>query len=209
MPLVGIPLLIVAAPCVYSIAVAVLLLIGGPSIVMEDVGESLRSVISAGAYLPFVFFALVPGVCEELLFRGYMQTRLMQCWGRTPRGTFAAIAITSALFGVVHGDPKWMVVAWILGMWMGFVAWRTGAIWTSMICHAANNSIPFALGLFVGFDPEQITNFQATTIGGLWILSAVCFVAAVRMLLRIQPVPQETEIPRKRTLDSSDRNPDR
>jgi membrane protease YdiL (CAAX protease family) len=52
------------------------------------------------ALLFLAFVTLVPPVAEELLFRGYLQRRLLRRW--RPR---VAIPVTALLFAVVHIDP--------------------------------------------------------------------------------------------------------
>jgi membrane protease YdiL (CAAX protease family) len=51
--------------------------------------------------VPFVLFiAAFPGFNEELLFRGYIQRRLLARWS-----PWLAISVTSALFALMHVMP--------------------------------------------------------------------------------------------------------
>jgi membrane protease YdiL (CAAX protease family) len=85
--------------------------------------------------VPFVLFiALSPGFMEELLFRGYIQSRLLQRWS-----AWLAILVTSALFALMHVAPHAVVFAFPLGLWLGVLAWRTGSVWPGMVCHAFVN----------------------------------------------------------------------
>ncbi len=62
---------------------------------------------------------VVPGVAEELLFRGYLQGRLLQrlspVW---------AIGISASFFAAAHMDPQHAVGVLPLGIWLGLLAWR-------------------------------------------------------------------------------------
>ncbi len=78
---------------------------------------------------------LLPGLCEELLFRGYIQTRLVK-----RLGPLSGIILAASLFAIMHIDPQHMVVAFILGLWCGVVVWRTGSVWSGVACHALNNT---------------------------------------------------------------------
>jgi membrane protease YdiL (CAAX protease family) len=85
--------------------------------------------------VPFVLFiALFPAFTEELLFRGYIQSRLLQRWP-----AWLAILVTAGLFALMHGAPHTVVFAFPLGLWLGVLAWRTGSVWPGIVCHAFVN----------------------------------------------------------------------
>lgn len=68
--------------------------------------------------IPFIIIiGLVPGFCEELLFRGYVQRRLTARWGPA-----VGILIASVAFGLAHLMPHVVVFATVLGIWFGVVA---------------------------------------------------------------------------------------
>ena len=79
-----------------------------------------------GALALALFFSLVPPIAEELLFRGFMQRRLLQRWPPA-----VAILVTAAVFAIFHGNLPQMIVAFVLGIWLGVIAWRTGSEWGS------------------------------------------------------------------------------
>jgi membrane protease YdiL (CAAX protease family) len=108
-----------------------------------------------GIAIPFILFiALAPGVAEEFLFRGYIQRRLARRWGM-----WAGVLITSLLFGVMHIMPHTVLFAFVLGIWLGLMAWRTDSVWPGVICHALVNGlwnvwhIGVALAIFPGDFP--------------------------------------------------------
>ncbi len=83
--------------------------------------------------------AVVPGVVEELMFRGYIQTRLAERWHPA-----LAIVISAVLFSMAHLDPVHMLGVIPLGLWLGAVAWRADSVLPAMLCHAANNTLAVA-----------------------------------------------------------------
>jgi hypothetical protein len=109
-----------------------------------------------GGELALLCFALSigPGVGEELLFRGYIQTRLVQ-----RHGARTGIIITSILFGLMHLDQLQSVMAAILGLYMGWVALRLGSIVPAIIAHALNNLVAT---LATGLLPDFRTSTTAT-----------------------------------------------
>jgi sodium transport system permease protein len=80
--------------------------------------------------------AVVPAVCEEIAFRGWILSGLLQQY--RPAG---AIMISAILFGVSHMIPQQMVAATLLGVLLGIVATRTGSVWPGIVCHALHNGL--------------------------------------------------------------------
>ncbi|MCC9600835.1 CPBP family intramembrane metalloprotease [Stieleria sp. JC731] len=88
-----------------------------------------------------------PALCEELLFRGYIQTRL-----NSLIGPIFGILIASLLFAVFHLDWVHVIAVMPLGIYLGVIAWRSASIFPAMLAHFINNSISvFAVVLA----PEQ------------------------------------------------------
>jgi membrane protease YdiL (CAAX protease family) len=90
------------------------------------------SPLQAAAFVATV--ALLPGTFEELLFRGYVQRRLLQRWKPA-----VAITVTSAFFAACHVEPSTVVFAFPIGLWLGVLAWRTGSVLPGMVAHAFIN----------------------------------------------------------------------
>ena len=98
--------------------------------------EALYKNMTTAWAIPFIILiGIMPGMMEELLFRGYVLTRLIERWG-----PLVGISVTTILFALFHVTPHAMVLAFILGIWLGILAWRTGSIWSGVICHAFINS---------------------------------------------------------------------
>jgi membrane protease YdiL (CAAX protease family) len=114
------------------------------------------------ALLFYVFFL---GLGEELLFRGYIQSRLNEAFGR-PFQFFGVhwgwgVVITSVLFGLMHilnigtlvtGDwqltPWWGLWTFFAGFIGGFVREKTGSIVAPTLLHGLPQGIAYAfLGL--------------------------------------------------------------
>lgn len=103
-----------------------------PSEAMTRALEDLLG--DAGPLERFLVLALVPAVCEELAFRGFILAGLLR---KHPPGR--AILISAVLFGVFHMVPQQMVVASILGVVLAMTATRTGSVYPGMLLHALHN----------------------------------------------------------------------
>jgi membrane protease YdiL (CAAX protease family) len=118
--------------------------------------------------------ALAAPICEELTFRGYVQTTL----GLRHRPA-VAIAGAAVLFATIHLDPVRLPALLLLGATFGWLAWRAGSIWPAVAAHATNNGIAAGLLLATG-PPErdvlptagQLVGTLAFGVAGLALLVA-------------------------------------
>jgi membrane protease YdiL (CAAX protease family) len=104
----------------------------------EDIGQQIRD--SSAGTVGLVIFAIVVAIgapiVEELFFRGLLQTAFTARYG-----PWIGIASSSVIFGAIHFEPLNVIVLSALGAVFGFVRYRTGSIWPSMIAHAINNTL--------------------------------------------------------------------
>ena len=77
-------------------------------------------------------FALLPGIAEELLFRGVLQ-------GAMRRGV-TAVCVAGAAFALFHVDPVHVAGVLPLGLFLSWVAYRSSTLVT-IFAHVANNSL--------------------------------------------------------------------
>ncbi len=91
---------------------------------------------SDNIWLPLVVFALLPAVCEELAFRGFILSGLRHMGHKWP-----AIVISSVFFGAVHAFFQQSISACLLGMILGFIAVQTGSLLPCVLFHATHNAL--------------------------------------------------------------------
>lgn len=78
--------------------------------------------------------ALIPGIVEELLFRGLVQGAVGDA-----RPVLAGIAQAVA-FGLFHADITQCLATVLLGLGFGFVRYQSRSLGASMVAHAAYNA---------------------------------------------------------------------
>ena len=71
---------------------------------------------------------------EELLFRGFLQVTLEKKGDVT-----RAVILASLSWTLIHANPFWAVQIFIMGVIIGFLAWRTDSVFPGIIVHAINN----------------------------------------------------------------------
>jgi sodium transport system permease protein len=101
-------------------------------------------------WLPLIAFAVVPAICEELAFRGFILSGLQ----RTQRYRLAAV-MSSVAFGIIHMIPQQVFNATLLGLVLAALALRSGSLIPGVIFHFIFNGIQV---LFARMTPEQLTD---------------------------------------------------
>jgi len=87
-----------------------------------------------GVTLLLFLAAVMPGISEELFFRGYVRVGLGRRFG------FAvAIFVPALIFAMVHGDPMHATAVLPLGLWFGCLAWWSRSAIPSIFAHIVNN----------------------------------------------------------------------
>jgi membrane protease YdiL (CAAX protease family) len=86
----------------------------------------------------FVVLCLVPGCCEEILFRGFAQSSLSCFWGKK-----TALLIAAFIFALLHGIPTYLHLYFFLGLLFGGVLIVTRSLWAAIFCHVFNNAWTF------------------------------------------------------------------
>ncbi len=104
------------------------------------VEHTYKVLITAHSPLEFLFVLLVvgitPAICEETLFRGFVQSNL-----EMPLSRNKAIIWTGIIFGAYHLDPFTFVALCALGIYFGYLVSTTGSIIVPMVAHFTNNFV--------------------------------------------------------------------
>lgn len=135
-----------------------------------------------------VLVAFSPGFIEEMLFRGYIQQRLLKRWS-----PIWAIGVTSLLFALVHITPHGIAVALPLGIWLGVIAWRTGSIGPSIACHAFVNGGLNTWRLAIKFGELSETVQMACHVIFV-LIGTICFAMSCRLLAIYVSHPEDSAI---------------
>ncbi len=110
-------------------------LIGYGDFMEEITAESMGSMTSYELVLYFIVISIVPGFCEEFLFRGAI---LANC---RPFGRANAIFISATLFSLMHQNAAQILYTFAAGIVLGLLYEYTGSIWNCTLLHILNNFI--------------------------------------------------------------------
>ena len=139
--------------------------------------DTMENVFNAMLRNPvgIISIAVLAPIVEELLFRGAIQGHLMRTW----KNPACVIVVSALIFGLAHGNPKQIPFAFVTGLALGWIYYRTGSLLPSMLMHFLNNCS--SVLLFHLTDSPQATmqellgaNTALTVAVGGIIISGVC-----------------------------------
>lgn len=134
----------------------------------------------------FLVLALTPSVCEELLFRGYLQRQVERRWGAV-----VSIVLVGVFFGLYHLRLSQAIPLSLLGIYFGFAVWATGSLWTGFVLHLLNNGLAVVATSVARSDPDLDVQ-DLETLGVPWYLGlaglALCLLVSRVLASRRQSV---------------------
>ena len=80
----------------------------------------------------------------------------------------------SLFFALVHMNPYWIVQIYLLGLVLGYLAWRTNSIIPGLILHGLNNGFAVALN-----NAQDIFNKYYNWhehVNPFWVILAIIFI---------------------------------
>ena len=134
----------------------------------------------------FLTLAIIPAVFEELFFRGFLFSALIN--KTTVR---RAILISAVLFGVFHVVVtsalalERFVPSTCMGIVLGWVCWRTGSIFPGMLLHACHNGLLVTVGYYQDWlTSHNLGSQEQIHLPAYWIGFAVIGTIAGLLVLR-------------------------
>ncbi|MCR5649867.1 MAG: CPBP family intramembrane metalloprotease [Lachnospiraceae bacterium] len=132
--------------------------------------SALLSILAVGIITPFA---------EEMIFRGICFRHLQRIWPIP----FAAAAI-SVIFGLMHlSSPVEMLFMALWSILLCLMAYRSGSIVPSILCH-------MSLNLIAMYRLLNGIKFRADTGIGMFVFGIPVLIVGIFILLRIRPADQ-------------------
>jgi membrane protease YdiL (CAAX protease family) len=134
----------------------------------RSMAEQFLPALQRRPVLTVVAIGLLAGVCEELLFRGPIQTALTR---RLP--AWCALGFGGLLFGAAHMYVQGLPLLTLIGVLLGWIVLRGGSIFPAMLLHAVYDMTKLGLSAWAirAWGPEQMLQLSAspdTAILGPW-----------------------------------------
>lgn len=167
-----------AMSAAFTTLIGVTLWLGGPP------ADPISATIKEGSWwtitLVTVMLSTIPAIVEEILFRGYIQRRLLQRWSPA-----VAIMTTTLLFALTHNSLQQIIAVVPLGLITGILACRTNSVKPGMFVHAVYNAGVVGIGALANrLSPMLGDEMLGMLMIGLIVLMGLIGLPATISLLR-------------------------
>jgi membrane protease YdiL (CAAX protease family) len=175
--------IIVGAPTVWFVA-WLNTLIPLPSFLLElerQQTEMIEGFLKSDFNIALALFhvAMVPAICEEILYRGFALNLL-----RRTKAAWTAILITGIIFGFYHLRLSQVIPLAMIGIFLGWITVKSGSLIPAMVGHFVNNAFSV---LLVKFMPDSPLADSSPEMPPLWLaFGSIVLVYVVLYLLKRQ-----------------------
>lgn len=149
--------------------------------------ETMKSMTGGPFWSSFLVTAIFAPIFEEWLCRGMvlrgLLTKMKPVW---------AIVISALFFAIIHMNPWQALNAFIIGLVMGYVYYKTGSLLLTMLIHFVNNGTAVVAAQFAGEEEAEYW-FEVLPTGWYIVLvvAGVAVLAACMWAFRRIPLQQE------------------
>lgn len=121
--------------------------------------------------LIIIGMVILAPVCEEILFRGFIQSAYES---RSKKYGFVIAALIFGAYHILNGISE-VIPASILGLCMGFLVYKTGSLASSMLFHATANICAILFGgvLIINMQGSNLVWLCAVAVAGAFISVAL------------------------------------
>ena len=132
--------------------------------------------------LNLILLAILPAICEELVFRGIIFNGLKQY------GNMSAVFLSATLFMLVHSSVEQTIYPFFVGIVLALLMLRTNNIVYPIILHFLNNAIVVVMN-YVYYQNGIAESFTLSLSNILFaialaILSVLCVVITFKLILK-------------------------
>ncbi len=157
----------------------------------ESLKETMELLLNGPLWVSLLSVSIMAPLFEEWLCRGVVLRGLLNCQrtdasGNQVRGLNPALAITisAIFFAAIHGNIWQGITAFLIGLLLGYVYYRTGSLKLTMLMHCVNNTFSVALSKFGG---EKVAEAKSMLeLMPTWLYILLFIVSAVIVLYFVQ-----------------------
>lgn len=152
--------------------------------------KALEAMIGGNFFINFLCVSIFAPFFEELFIRGILLRGLLNCkrsGGKRGYSPFWSIVLTSAIFGLIHGNIWQALPAFALGCLFGYVYYKTGSLKLTMLMHFFNNTVSL---LAAQIFPDESMSSWADVMPApqLYAVAAACLAVVVLVVLRFRRI---------------------
>lgn len=110
-----------------------------------------------------IAIAVIPAICEEILFRGYVLRSFEKSWG-----IITAIIVSGLFFGLFHLQAGNLIPLSTLGVVLAMMTWLSGSILPAIFAHFINNGMAVIIG--INFPELFFQDITVESLPPVWFL---------------------------------------
>jgi membrane protease YdiL (CAAX protease family) len=116
-------------------------------LIEKTFGNLIRADNFVEMFLVIITISIIPAICEEVMFRGYIQ----RSFGFKFKPHIAAL-LTALFFALYHFNPYGLIPLAIIGFYLGFAAYSSQSLVIPIVLHFLNNFFAVMLYFIIGGD---------------------------------------------------------
>ncbi len=132
--------------------------------------EIIKLMIKSQPFVAFLLLAVAAPLLEEILFRGIILHFLLK--KTSPR---TAIVLSALMFGLFHLNIWQFTGAFIMGIYFGFLYWKTRSLFYPVLFHFINNALAFWVTLQFGDMEKGITDITGWENITIYLIAGLLF----------------------------------
>lgn len=160
----------------------------------EETTQALQQFDSILSSVPLwsvlLILAALPALCEELVFRGFVFSGLLES-----KGVLRAVIGSAVLFGLSHGILQQSICATVTGLLLGWLAFRTGGMICTFVFHVIHNGLSMSIAVFSAsrmpvpslLDGLVDTQHGAWAYSTYWSQVSIALAIAILFWISIRP----------------------
>ena len=130
--------------------------------------------------LGFIVIAVLPGIGEELMFRGVLQNSLHKYSGNK----HVAVWVTGFIFAAIHLQFYGLFPRMMLGVLFGYLYVWSGNLWLPIISHIVNNGLAVILAYYAQVSETDLDIDDPTSLPVWLAIAATALLAGLLFLFR-------------------------
>ena len=147
----------------------------------KELTDQFLNTSSVGMVFVNLFvMAFLPALCEEMMFRGWLQRVLCE-----KVNYHTAIWVSAFIFSAIHFQFYGFIPRMLIGAALGYLYQYTKSLWAPIIAHFTNNATA-VITAFLTYNGSTSINFDTIGIGNTWYLTLVSIALCLTFIHKIR-----------------------
>ncbi|TLU98982.1 CPBP family intramembrane glutamic endopeptidase [Dyadobacter luticola] len=131
---------------------------------------------------------LLPALGEEVLFRGVLQTKLVQQLANP----HVAIWLSAAIFSAIHFQFYGFLPRMMLGALFGYLYYWTGNLWVAILAHFVNNGFVLVMMYLHNIHVVEMNIEETKSMPIVLVISSLLFTIAIMRFVKQESFARRT-----------------